>query len=53
MTHPVFELTFAALPEHIDEFGHVNNAVWAMLDRSSGRPVRVPPEVVAPFLGAR
>lgn len=21
-------LTFAALPEHIDELGHVNNAVW-------------------------
>ena len=23
-----FEKTFAALPEHIDELGHVNNAVW-------------------------
>lgn len=23
-----FSLTFAALPEHIDELGHVNNAVW-------------------------
>ena len=22
-------LTFTALPEHIDELGHVNNAVWA------------------------
>jgi acyl-CoA thioester hydrolase len=25
---PVFELTFTAGPEHIDELGHVNNAVW-------------------------
>ena len=25
---PVFELGFTALPEHIDELGHVNNAVW-------------------------
>ena len=28
MTRPVFELTFTAGPEHIDELGHVNNAVW-------------------------
>ncbi|MBW3597852.1 MAG: acyl-CoA thioesterase, partial [Planctomycetes bacterium] len=26
---------------------------WAMLDRASGRPMRVPREVVAPFVGAR
>lgn len=25
---PVFELTLTALPGHIDELGHVNNAVW-------------------------
>jgi acyl-CoA thioester hydrolase len=25
---PVFEMTFTAAPEHIDELGHVNNAVW-------------------------
>ena len=25
---PVFELTLTARPEHIDELGHVNNAVW-------------------------
>ncbi|MGI8704963.1 MAG: acyl-CoA thioesterase [Sphingomicrobium sp.] len=25
---PVFELEFTAAPEHIDELGHVNNAVW-------------------------
>lgn len=25
---PVFELTLIALPGHIDELGHVNNAVW-------------------------
>jgi acyl-CoA thioester hydrolase len=24
----VFELSFTARPEHIDELGHVNNAVW-------------------------
>jgi acyl-CoA thioester hydrolase len=28
MTRPVFEMTFTAAPEHIDELGHVNNAVW-------------------------
>src|SRR5437868_7223993 len=25
---PPFELAFTATPEHIDELGHVNNAVW-------------------------
>lgn len=28
MTRPTFEMTFTALAEHIDELGHVNNAVW-------------------------
>ena len=28
MTRPVFELDFVARAEHIDELGHVNNAVW-------------------------
>ena len=28
MTRPVFEMAFRAAPEHIDELGHVNNAVW-------------------------
>jgi acyl-CoA thioester hydrolase len=28
VSRPVFELTFLAGPEHIDELGHVNNAVW-------------------------
>jgi acyl-CoA thioester hydrolase len=28
MNRPTFELTFIAAPEHIDELGHVNNAVW-------------------------
>ena len=28
MNRPTFELTFVARPEHIDELGHVNNAVW-------------------------
>jgi acyl-CoA thioester hydrolase len=26
---------------------------WAIIDKGSGRPVRVPPEVVAPFLAPR
>lgn len=131
---PVFELAFTARPEHIDELGHVNNAVWvqwiqqvavahwesvadpahrdsyfwvvvrheidylraacegdqiaartwvgeapkgarfdrlvefigpdgktcvrartvwAIIDRAGGRPIRVPPEVVAPFVAGR
>ncbi len=28
MSNPAFELTLTAGPEHIDELGHVNNAVW-------------------------
>jgi len=28
VTRPVFEMKLVALPEHIDELGHVNNAVW-------------------------
>ena len=24
---------------------------WAIIDKASGRPIRVPPEVIAPFLG--
>lgn len=28
MTRPTFEMELAAGPEHIDELGHVNNAVW-------------------------
>ena len=28
MNRPVFELTLVAAPGHIDELGHVNNAVW-------------------------
>ena len=28
MSRPDFELTFTAAPQHIDELGHVNNAVW-------------------------
>jgi acyl-CoA thioester hydrolase len=28
MTRPTFEMAFTAAPEHIDELGHVNNAVW-------------------------
>ena len=132
MSRPTFEMRFTAAPEHIDELGHVNNAVWvqwiqqvavahwealadpahrdsyvwvvvrheidylrpaldgdritarpwvgvaprgarfdrhveftgndgrlcvrartawAIIDKASGRPIRVPAEVVAPFLG--
>ena len=25
---------------------------WAIIDKASGRPIRVPPEVIAPFLAA-
>jgi acyl-CoA thioester hydrolase len=28
MTRPVFEMRLTAASEHIDELGHVNNAVW-------------------------
>ena len=28
MTRPTLEMAFTARPEHIDELGHVNNAVW-------------------------
>ena len=28
MSRPVFEMRFTAAPEHIDDLGHVNNAVW-------------------------
>ena len=28
MSRPVFEMALTARPEHIDELGHVNNAVW-------------------------
>jgi acyl-CoA thioester hydrolase len=133
MTRPAFKMAFIAGPEHIDELGHVNNAVWvqwiqqiavahwdavaarghrqayywvvvrheidylraahegdeiiartwvgdapqgarfdrfveftgpdgktcvrartqwAIVDKASGKPIRVPPEVVAPFTGA-
>ena len=134
MIRPVFEFAVTARPEHIDELGHVNNAVWvqwiqevalahwysvadpahqddyiwvvvrheidylrpafdgetltgrtwvgeapkgarfdrhmefvgddgkvrvraatvwAIIDKGSGRPIRAPPEVVAPFMEAR
>ena len=28
MSRPVFEMVLTAGPEHIDELGHVNNAIW-------------------------
>ena len=28
MSQPAFEMTLTAGPDHIDELGHVNNAVW-------------------------
>jgi len=134
LNRPIFEMAFTAAPEHIDELGHVNNAVWvqwiqeiavahwrsvaaaehddayfwvvvrheidylraahdgdvvtartwvgdaprgarferhveltggdgkvcvkaktdwAIIDKASGRPIRVPPEVIAPFVSGR
>jgi len=133
VTRPVFQMAFTATAEHIDELGHVNNAVWvqwmeqvavthwrsvadpihqdhyfwvvvrheidylraaiegelivartwagekpqgarfdryieftgedgkprvrarswwAIIDKAAGRPIRIPPQVVAPFIGA-
>ena len=40
--------------EFVGEDGKVRvraNTVWAIIDKASGRPIRVPPEVVAPFMG--
>ena len=28
------------------------NTQWAIIDKAAGRPIRVPPEVVAPFMAA-
>jgi acyl-CoA thioester hydrolase len=28
VTRPIFEMAVTAAPDHIDELGHVNNAVW-------------------------
>jgi acyl-CoA thioester hydrolase len=28
LSHPAFEMELTAGPEHIDELGHVNNAIW-------------------------
>jgi acyl-CoA thioester hydrolase len=40
--------------EFVGEDGRVRvraTSTWAILDKASGRPLRVPPEVAAPFLG--
>ncbi len=40
--------------EFVGEDGKVRvraKTTWAVMERASGRPVRVPPEVIAPFLG--
>ncbi len=40
--------------EFIGEDGKVRVralTIWAIIDQAAGRPIRVPPEVVAPFLG--
>lgn len=42
--------------EFVGEDGEVRvRAVtqWAIIDKASGRPIRVPPEVVAPFMAER
>ena len=39
--------------EFADEEGKVRvraRSWWAIIDKASGRPIRVPPEVIAPFL---
>jgi len=39
--------------EFVGEDGKVRvraNTVWAIIDKASGRPIRVPPEVIAPFM---
>ena len=47
----------ARMDRHVEftgEDGRVRvraKTTWAILDRASGRPLRVPPEVIAPFLG--
>ncbi len=46
--------TFDRRVEFVNEAGKVivsANTTWAMLDRASGRLMRVPAEVAAPFLG--
>jgi acyl-CoA thioester hydrolase len=57
---PPFTAPFTATPADIDALGHVNNAAgktivsanttWAMLDKASGRLIRVPNEGAAPFI---
>ncbi len=40
--------------EFIGEDGKVRvraTTQWAIIDKASGRPIRVPPDVIAPFLG--
>ncbi len=40
--------------EFVGEDGRVRvraTTIWAIVDKASGRPLRVPPEVIAPFLG--
>jgi acyl-CoA thioester hydrolase len=53
---PPTSARFDRLVEFIGEGGkpHVRaRTTWAMLDRATGRPLRVPAEVVAPFLAGR
>ena len=56
----MFERQVTAQPADIDELGHVNNdkevakprvrakTSWAILDRRTGRPLRVPSDVAEP-----
>ena len=40
--------------EFVGEDGKVRvraTTQWAIIDKASGRPIRVPPEVIAPFMG--
>ncbi|PTR09315.1 MULTISPECIES: thioesterase family protein [unclassified Novosphingobium] len=48
-----FSCTFTALPEHIDELGHVNNAVWVRwMEQIATRhwETVAPPEHVAAYV---
>ena len=45
---------FDRLMEFVGEDGKVRvkaRTTWAIIDKAAGRPIRVPPEVIAPFVG--
>ena len=45
---------FDRLMEFVGDDGKVRvkaRTTWAIIDKAAGRPIRVPPEVIAPFVG--